>query len=165
MPKKIAPEVREKAMELYLQGDLTAKDISEELQRIFKVDVKGPTIYAWARDSKWNDKQIEARAESMERVQESESARFARMQKEHLNTYEKIRHQASHELEGLPFDRAIEAVRAADIGIQGERQVMEGMINLQFVQDVLNVLVEEVKDQDVLGRVALRLKGLVQSQD
>ena len=42
---------------------------------------------------------------------------------------------------------------------------MEGMINLQFVQDVLNVLVEEVKDQDVLGRVALRLKGLVQSQD
>ena len=32
MPKKIAPEVREKAMQLYLQGDLTAKDISEELQ-------------------------------------------------------------------------------------------------------------------------------------
>ena len=87
MPKKIAPEVREKAMELYLQGDLTAKDISEELQRIFKVDVKVPTIYAWSRDSKWNDKQIEARAESMERVQESESARFARMQKEHLNTH------------------------------------------------------------------------------
>ena len=101
----------------------------------------------------------------MERVQESESARFARMQKEHLSTYEKIRHQAAHELEGLPFDRAIEAVRAADIGIQGERQIMEGMINLQFVQDVLNVLVEEVKDQDILGRVALRLKGLVQSQD
>ena len=165
MPKKIAPEVREKAMELYLQGDLTAKDISEELQRIFKVDVKVPTIYAWSRDSKWNDKQVEARAESMERVQESESARFARLQKEHLNTYEKIRHQASHDLDGLTFDRAIEAVRAADIGIQGERQIIEGMINLQFVQDVLNVLVEEVKDQDVLGRVALRLKGLVQSQD
>ena len=27
MPKKIAPEVREKAMELYLQGDLTAKEM------------------------------------------------------------------------------------------------------------------------------------------
>jgi hypothetical protein len=42
---------------------------------------------------------------------------------------------------------------------------MEGMINLQFVQDVLNVIVEEVSDPDVLGRVALRLKALVQSQD
>ena len=29
MPKKIAPEVKEKAMELYLRGDLTAKEISE----------------------------------------------------------------------------------------------------------------------------------------
>ena len=101
----------------------------------------------------------------MEQVQESESARFARLQKEHLNTYEKIRHQASHDLEGLSFDRAIEAVRAVDVGIQGEREVMEGMINLQFVQDVLNVIVEEVHDPDILGRVALRLKTLVQSQD
>ena len=42
---------------------------------------------------------------------------------------------------------------------------MEGMINLQFVQDVLNVIVEEVHDPDILGRVALRLKTLVQSQD
>ena len=44
MPKKIAPEVKEKAMELYLRGDLTAKEISEELQRIYKADVKVPTI-------------------------------------------------------------------------------------------------------------------------
>ena len=60
MPKKIAPEVKEKAMELYLRGDLTAKEISEELQRVFKADVKVPTIYAWSREAKWNDKQIEA---------------------------------------------------------------------------------------------------------
>ena len=165
MPKKIAPEVKERAMELYLQGDLTAKEISEELQRVFKADVKVPTIYAWSREAKWNDKQVEARTTGMEQVQESESSRFARLQKEHLNTYEKIRHQASHDLEGLSFDRAIEAVRAVDVGIQGEREVMEGMINLQFVQDVLNVIVEEVHDPDILGRVALRLKTLVQSQD
>ena len=165
MPKKIAPEVKEKAMELYLQGDLTAKEISEELQRIYKADVKVPTIYAWSREAKWNDKQVEARAVGMEQVQESESARFARLQKEHLNTYEKIRHQASHDLEGLTFDRAIEAVRDEYIGVQGERDVMEGMINLQFVQDVLAVIVEEVGDPDILGRVALRLKTLVQSQD
>ena len=99
MPKKIAPEVKERAMELYLRGDLTAKEISEELQRVFKAEVKVPTIYAWSREAKWNDKQIEARTVGMEQVQESESARFARLQTEHLNTYEKIRHQASHELE------------------------------------------------------------------
>ena len=165
MPKKIAPEVRQKAMELYLRGDLTAKEISGELQRIFKVEVKVPTIYAWSRDSKWNDQQIEARTKGEIQVQEAESARFARLQSEHLNTYETIRHHASHDLEGLVFDRAIEAVRAADIGIQGERTVMEGVINIQFIQDVLSVLVEEVNDPDLISRIALRLKGLVQLQD
>ena len=152
-------------MQLYLQGDLTAKDISEELQRIFKVDVKVPTIYAWSRDAKWNEKQVEARTNGMERVGETESTRFARLQQEHLNTYETIRHKASHDLDGLTFDRAIEAVRAVDIGIQGEREVMEGVINLQFVQDVLSVIVEEINDPDILKRVAVRLKTLVQSQD
>ena len=51
-----------------------------------------------------------------------------------------------------------------DIGIQGERKVMEGLINLQFVQDILSVLVEEVSDQEALKRISLRLKGLVQSR-
>ena len=165
MPKKISPEVKEKAMELYLQGDLTAKQISDELYRVFKEDVKVPTIYAWSRTAKWNDKQIEARAVAIERVGETESARFARLQQEHLNTYESIRHKAAHDLDGLPFDRAIEAVRAVDIGIQGEREVMEGVINLQFVQDVLSVIVEEIQDPDILKRISLRLKTLVTSQD
>ena len=65
----------------------------------------------------------------------------------------------------MVFDRAIEAVRAADIGIQGERTVMEGVINIQFIQDVLSVLVEEVNDPDLISRIALRLKSLVQLQD
>jgi hypothetical protein len=38
---------------------------------------------------------------------------------------------------------------------------MEGMINLQFVQSVLNILVEEVSDQVVIQRIATKLKSLV----
>ena len=41
---------------------------------------------------------------------------------------------------------------------------MEGMINLQFVQSVLNILVEEVSDTSMIQRIAGRLKALV-SQD
>ena len=50
------------------------------------------------------------------------------------------------------------------MSIQGERKVMEGMINLQFVQSVLNILVEEVSDTAMILRIAGRLKALV-SQD
>ena len=42
---------------------------------------------------------------------------------------------------------------------------MEGMINLQFIQDIMSVLVEEIQDTDVLQRVAFKLKSLMQVQE
>ena len=35
------------------------------------------------------------------------------------------------------------------------------MINLAFVQEVLNILVEEIPDQETINKVALRLQTLV----
>ena len=52
-----------------------------------------------------------------------------------------------------------------DMSIKGERQVISGMINLQFVQNVLSVLVEEITDEDTLKRVAGKLKGLIQIEE
>ena len=62
------------------------------------------------------------------------------------------------------FDRPFDAARALDLGIKGERTVMEGMINLQFIQDVMAVLLDEIQDQDVLSRIAVKLKTLVPTE-
>ena len=62
------------------------------------------------------------------------------------------------------FDKPFDAARALDLGIKGERAVMEGMINLQFIQDVMSVLLDEVTDQEMLGRIAVKLKTLVQTE-
>ena len=100
----------------------------------------------------------------MQQLAESESSRFARLQAEHLNQYEDITNRAYRELNGLHFDKAIDAIRSIDLGIHGQREVMEGMINLQFIQDVLNVLVEEITDEDTINKIAIRLKTLVQGK-
>ena len=42
---------------------------------------------------------------------------------------------------------------------------MEGLINLQFVQSVLAVLVDEITDEEVLRRVAVKLKGLIHAEE
>jgi len=164
MPKRFPEEVRLGAMELYLKGDKSAKDIANVVSKQYDVDVTASTIYSWARALNWNETKAVAKTDAITAVQEKESNRFARLQDEHLDTYEKLRHKAEHELDGLNFTRAFDAAKAMDIGIQGERKVMEGLINLQFVQDILSVLVEEVKDADALKRISLRLKGLVQSR-
>jgi len=108
---------------------------------------------------------LKLRIQAIEKIKETEGQRFARAQREHLDTYESIRHKAGHELEHLNFDRAFEAAKALDMSIKGERQVISGMINLQFVQNVLSVLVEEITDEDTLKRVAGKLKGLIQTEE
>jgi len=47
MPKKIPHEVRNKAMQLYLEGR-AAKDIATVITKDSNVTVKPSTIYAWA---------------------------------------------------------------------------------------------------------------------
>ena len=162
MPKRFPESMKNNAMKLFLKGDKTAKEIAELVSKD-GMEVKPVTIYSWAKQYKWGDTRSGARAEAVEQIKESETQRYSRLQNEHLDTYEELRKKASSELKAHMFDKPFEAARALDIGIKGERSVLEGMINLQFIQDVMSVLVEEITDADVLNRVAFKLKTLVQT--
>ena len=161
MPKRIAQEVKTKAMELFLEGK-PAKDIAEKVSDTFNTVVKPSTIYAWANQYKWGETRAVSRTDAVAKVAESETQRYARLQEEHLSTYENLRRKASAELNTQMFDRASDAAKALDLGIKGERIVMEGMINLQFIQDVMSVLIDEISDPDTLNKIAVKLKALVQ---
>ena len=123
------------------------------------------TIYAWVRQDDWKVKKAETLNKAVEKVQENESTKLARMQEEHQQMYKGIRDKAGVELNSLTFERAFDAVKALDIGIQGERQVAEGLINVQFIQDVVNILVEEIEDPDLIKKIAAKLKVLMASKD
>jgi hypothetical protein len=160
MPKVYDQEIKLSAMKLWLEG-LSGPKIVAKLNEEFAIEVKLPTLYVWAKQLKWNEQKDLAHTAAMEHIQESEGQRFARVQTEHLTEYEGMRHKAGAALGVLQFDRAYDAAKVLDMSIQGERKVMEGMINLQFVQSVLNILVEEVSDQDTIQRIAGKLKSLV----
>lgn len=163
MPKVYDQEIKLRAMKLWIEG-ISGPKIVEQINIEFDSDVKIPTLYAWAKQHDWNSQKNIARTEAMEQIKESEGQRFARVQAEHLTEYEGVRHKATAALGVLQFDRAFDAAKALDMSIQGERKVMEGMINLQFVQSVLNILVEEVEDQQTIQRIAGRLKSLVSQE-
>ena len=164
MPKHIPESVKLEAMQLFLVGDKTAKEIASEISKD-GVDVKPPTIYAWAKKEGWGQQKAVARTDQQQKIAESEGQKFARLQKQHLDNYEVATQKAFSELNGLHFDRAFDAIKAIDIGIKGQRDVLGGLINLQFVQDVLGVIVDEITDQDILNRIAVKLKTLVQQQE
>ena len=163
MPKVYDQEIKLQAMKLWIQG-ISGPKIVEQINNEFTSDVKIPTLYTWAKQYKWNEQKNIARTEAMVQIQESEGQRFVRVQSEHLTEYEGLRHKANDALGILQFDKAFDAAKALDMSIQGERKVMEGMINLQFVQSVLNILVEEVADQATIQKIAGRLKSLVSQE-
>ena len=164
MPKIIPASIKLEAMKLFLDGDKTAREIAQEVSTS-AVEVKPVTMYAWAKKDQWGQQKDVARSDAQQKIAESEGQRFARMQQEQLTNYTSIATKANRELGGLTFDNALSAVKAIDVGIKGQRDVLGGLINLQFVQDVLGILVEEVADQDVLNRVAVKFKTLVQNQE
>tara|TARA_R110002012_G_scaffold41003_7_gene112613 strand:+ start:3718 stop:4218 length:501 start_codon:yes stop_codon:yes gene_type:complete len=164
MPKHIPESIKLKAMKLYVSGDKTAKEIADIVSQD-GVPVKTPTIYAWAKKEKWGQQKAVAITDEQQKVAETEGARFARMQREQLDNYSVVASKAYTELDGLHFDKALDAVKAIDVGIKGQREVLSGMINLQFVQDVLGILIEEISDQDTLNKIAVKLKTLVQQQE
>tara|TARA_B100000519_G_scaffold34463_1_gene24355 strand:+ start:596 stop:1099 length:504 start_codon:yes stop_codon:yes gene_type:complete len=164
MPKNYPEEVKLAALELFLDNK-TGEQIATIVNQEFDLELKPPTIYAWAKKYDWKSENASMTTKAKEIVKEKQSQRIARLQNEHLDSYEKMRKKAESELELLDFERAFEAVKAMDIGIQGERKTMEGMVNLQFVQDVLSVLIEEITDPDIISKVANRLRRLVAERD
>jgi transposase-like protein len=161
MPKHIPDEIKLKAMELFLKGDKTAKQIAEEISTEEHA-VSPPTIYMWAKKDKWGEQKAVAIADKQSELAETEGQRFARLQATQLDGYTEIANKATREMTELHFDRALDAARAADIGIKGQREVLQGMINMEFVQDIMSVLIEEISDNETLQRIGIKLKAIEQ---
>ena len=161
MPKTIPQEAKNRAMELYLQDDLSARQIADSVSSEFTIQLSNQTVYSWAKKHNWDSKRTDIKTKALEKTAETESGRLARLQQEHLDVYGNIREKATTELDGLTFTRAFAAVKAAAIGIEGERQVIEVLINLQFVQDVIQILIDEIDDAEVMQRIAAKLRLLV----
>ena len=148
-------------MELYLKDDSSAREIADAVSSEYSITVSNQTVYSWAKKYDWDSNRTDVKTKALERTVETESGRLVRLQQEHLDVYGNIREKATAELNNLTFDRAFDAVKAASIGIDGERQVIEGLINLQFVQDVIQILISEIDDSELMQRLAAKLRLLV----
>lgn len=164
MPKHIPEEIKMQVMKLFLRGDKTVKEIAKIVSKN-GIMVTAPTIYSWAKKDNWLGQKAVAITDKQQKIAETEGQKFARLQQEQLENYTDVTKKAYKELNTLRFDKPFDAVKALDIGIKGQREVVSGLVNLQFVQDVLSILIEEISDQDILNRIAIKMKTLVQSKE
>ena len=163
MGRAIPQTIKDHAMSLFIKGDMSAREIAETVSTN-EHNVKTVTIYAWAKRGKWSERSAVERSDQQQKIMKNDGQRFARIQEQQLNSYTKLAEKAETSLGVLEFDRPFEAARAMDLGIKGQREVMQGMVNLQFVQDVLAVIIEEVNDSEMLNRISVKFKSLIQQQ-
>ena len=97
MPKVLSKEMKTTAYRLYMKG-LPITQIYEELLKKYpKEKFVRSTVYSWPKIHRWDEDKSEIRVKAKEELIESEGQRIARLQKEHLDEYEKMRQKAKLE--------------------------------------------------------------------
>ena len=83
----------------------------------------------------------------------------------HQRTYQQLVDKAGDSLfdesTGLNFTNAMDATRALDIGIQGERKIASAMISSQLVEDLLNRIFNIVEDENTRYALANEFKKVL----
>lgn len=157
----IAPDIRKQILQLYIDG-MSPQKISDAIYAAYGERIKPPRIYNAAKSENWASLREEVAAKAIERVKENSLRTIEETTKEHADAYRKL-WQAGHNWLEDPekeIRRAEDAIKALDVGIRGERAILGGVFNTEFVHGVINILVEEIKDQATLQRVAARLRAL-----
>ena len=88
MPKKTPDSIKLQAMELFLTGAYTAKEIAEKVSTK-EYNIKPVTIYAWARRENWNERSAVAKVEEQEKIVKNDAKRFNQIQEKQLESYTK----------------------------------------------------------------------------
>ena len=149
-------KVHVQAYELYANG-MSVADISKELS----IDYK--TLLRWKNIDKWSERNVKAFNSQMDKIPDSKKLQVSEINKEHLEAYTKLRDRGLEKIDSIGddgFEYDSDAIKAIDIGVQGERKVLAGIISLEFIRQVLQILSEEIYDDEIRKRIATRLISL-----
>jgi hypothetical protein len=87
-----------------------------------------------------------------------------RRQEEHKDKYKLLIEKASEQLFGeeqLRFHTAMDATRAMDMGIQGEKKITDAQFNIQFVEDLFTAVSQIVTDIHQRREIGMAFRKIV----
>jgi len=156
--------IKEKAYEWFMKGygySWIAKWIKNNTE--FET-CRHTTIRNWAESKESGTSWVEERAEKATQAialrQEETDLDLPARSKAHLEIYQKMQEEGRNAIEVLPIESAKDAADIMDKGVKGERSVASGLVSVVFIRKVIEILTEEINDEDILGRIASRLKVL-----
>lgn len=165
--KTVYPEAaRTEAREIWLAGGKTHKEIGEFLSEKYGMKIPMIVVDAWARDEKWMENRGETRLAAIQKITTTERDKFLEKTKKHLGMFDKLADKAANSLHlenlehPLTFETSLDAARTLQIGIEGTRKIQKGIVSVELLQAIYDILGEEIQDENVLTRIGARFKQL-----
>jgi hypothetical protein len=158
-------DMKNRATELYIKyGHVPTvyKQIKEEYQG--KLIPKEITIRKWVENGYLEEYQKSLHTDVMVKARTQEMEKLVTRQEEQKGNYRKLINKADEKLFGdekLEFTNAMDAARAMDMGIQGERKISTEQLNLQFVEDIFNAVFNVIRDEDLRRDIAMELRKIL----
>ena len=125
------------------------------------------TLYKWKDKEGWDYLRNSIIAESNVSLVKKGADAFAENYLEQLQDYIRIRRKSAisldldHEDQPIDYDRKIDAVKAIDMSIQGERKIRAGVIGKTLLDGILLILTDEITDEQTLFRIATKFQKLI----
>lgn len=163
MRSKVPKSIRDEAYKMYLDGSGPSK-IAEDLTAKHDLQITAQHISSWVQKGGWADKQRQAIVISQTAVVNERAKILIDNQKAAIEAYNKLWKKSANELhlnaDDIPigFDKPIDAVKALDIGIQGERRIQAGLVNVELISRIFQIITEEIDDEHTIDKLAARFR-------
>jgi hypothetical protein len=164
MPRVIPREIRDSARKLYFD-DYPFTEMAEILSEQYNEDVKVTTLRRWSKEENWKPTKEEAKMKALANISEEKQQLISSDLEQASGMYHRLAVKSAEYLglEGdapILFDKPIDAVRAMDTGLAGERRLHEGVISAKFVTALYEAVMEHVSDDDTLRRIGISFQKI-----
>ena len=160
-------EIKERACALYIElGQVASvyRKLLEEFSDKYERMPKEVTVRNWINNSKLSEVRDGIYVDTIRDARAKELEENIARREKHKDYYQQVSEKAGEFLWGAqarPFRDGLDATRALDIGIQGERKIINEQINLKFVEDIFNVINSVIDNEDMLREIGLQLRKVL----
>ena len=152
------PEVIEMARRLFLEGlsfDRIAVSVKEATGR----PCRGKVIWSWSKKYSWTRIKKKLTGKELIKAQDKAKVEIETTQNQ-LLAYQKMREKGAFALDSIPISKISprDATEMIDLGIKGERRIQISAWMRKFLDSVATIIMDEVKDDETLKRIATRFK-------
>ena len=160
---KYSEEIKAEAKALFLKG-LNYYDVAEKVREATGRVGNASLIKFWSDKGNWVAERHKLIKKMDQEVMHSTEENLLIRIKEQLDAYKGMTEMGLEAIKdkSVTVDKVSEAVELIDKGIRGERLVSSGLVSWRYIEQVVHIIIEEVKDDETKKRIANKLRRLTE---